>query len=228
VARGDGISKVYVAIAVFVIILIIFTIFFSGNQLIWAYIDDDFLVDSWKDAGMSENIERLLGLEKQGSLTYMIDENIDDRYPAFITVTSMKTLFMMNEQELLDTTINTIHISAEENNILLDENSSFSGNRATNKGHKTNYIIFHGNETTGNITEEIRIIGETWSCGISCTSIICIGVAQITDRAHNNLDFNYTHWIEIVGDREGTFVNKYNNSFDFMYSDGLIFNVECH
>lgn len=225
--REEGISKIYIAIAVFIILLIIFTILFSGNQLTWSIIDDDSLVNGWKDSGESINYDRLFGLEKQGSLKYILDENVDDRYPAFITITSMKTLFMMNEEELLKKTIETINQASEDNNITIDINSSYSGSRVLLNGHKTRYIIYEGNKMYNNIIEEIRIIGETWNCGLSGISVICIGVAQITDNAHDNSDYNYAHWIEIIGDNEGTFVNKYN-SYDFIYLDGLIFNVKCH
>jgi len=226
-SRGEGISKIYIAIAVFIILLIIFTILFSGNQLTWAIIDDNCLVEGWKDSGESVYHDRLFGLEKQGSLKYIIDENVDDRYPAFITITSMKTLFMMNEEELLKKTIETINQASLNNNITINTNSSYSGSRALINGHKTNYILFHGNKTYKNINEEIRIIGETWNCGSSGTSVICIGVAQITDNAHYNSIYNYDHWVEIIGDNEGTFVNRYN-SYNFINSDGLIFNVICH
>lgn len=226
-SRGDGISKVYVAIAVFIIILIIITILFSGNQLVWAIIDDKYLIDGWKDSGDSVSFDRLFGLEKQGTLTYVVDDNVDELYPAFITVTSIKTLFMMKEGDLLKTTIETIDQAVEDNDIVIDKNTSYSGNRALNSGHKTNFVIFDGNKTYENGTEEIRIIGETWNCGTSGTSVICIGVAQITDNINNNPDYNYSHWIEIIGDTEGTFVNEYN-SYNFINSNGLIFNIKCN
>lgn len=225
--RGERISKAYVIIAIFIILLIIITILFSGNQLIWAIIDDKYLVNGWKDSGDSVSYNRFFGLEKQGSLTYVIDENVDNLYPAFITITSIRTLFMMNEEDLLKTTIETINKAAEANNIVIDKNSSYSGNRVLNIGHKTNFVIFDGNKTNEIVTEEIRIIGETWNCGFSGSSVICIGVSQITDNKHNNPDYNYTHWIEIIGDTEGTFVNKFN-SYNFINSNGLLFNVKCH
>lgn len=225
--RGERISKAYVIIAIFIILLIIITILFSGNQLIWAIIDDKYLFNGWKDSGDSVSYNRFFGLEKQGSLTYVIDENVDNLYPAFITITSIKTIFMKSEEDLLKTTIETINKAAEANNIIIDKNSSYSGNRVLNIGHKTNFVIFDGNKTNEIVTEEIRIIGETWNCGFSGSSVICIGVSQITDNKHNNPDYNYTHWIEIIGDTEGTFVNKFN-SYNFINSNGLLFNVKCH
>jgi hypothetical protein len=85
------------------------------------------------------------------------------------------------------------------------------------------YTIYEGNDTSKDPYEKIKIIGESWSCGTSGTSIIIIGVAQISDNLNNNTEINTTHWAKIVKDEEGTFGLE-----EFIGEDGLIYNIICH
>lgn len=203
---GDGESRIYAIIAVFILIVVIFAVMFSGRQFIPAYVGNDVL-----DGGWGENLAKraddpqLFGLERLVSLTY----EIDGSYPASLTVTTIKTLVMMNEQELRDRTAETIE-QASERGIIIDPTTEATGEQLLNNTHKTMYIMYDGNDTSVTPVEHIKIIGETWNCGTSGTSIICIGVAQITDYAHNNETINTEQWDKIIGD------------------DGLIFNVICH
>ena len=209
VFKGEGSGNwVYGIIAVIIIIVIVLTIIFSANNLTPAYIDDDILADNNWSEDITERYyeERLFGLEKQASFTY----RINDSYPSYLTVTSIKTLFMMSEDELLSKTIETINNEIENFNIVLDNTSKIEGDRLLNSSHKTMYVIYNGTDTSKNPSEKIKIIGETWNCAGSGTSIICIGLAQITDNIHNNSDENLLHWTEIIKE------------------NGLIFNVRCH
>jgi hypothetical protein len=214
-------NKVYIAIAVFTTIVIILAVFFSSNQLTKAYIEDEILGDSWsEDINNREGDEQLFGLEKWVSFTY---RNNNDTYPAYVTVTSIKTLFMMNENDIRDETIETIN-KASEQGIEIDKNSEITGQRVTRiEGHKTGFFIYNGNDTSKESNEKIKIIGEYWNCEPSGTSIICIGIAWTTDNAHNNSEIVTTYWEKIIRDKEGTFgLEKYK------MDDGLIFNVKCH
>ena len=49
---------------------------------------------------------------------------------------------------------------------MLNDNLENTGERALNTGHKTMYVIYNGIDNSTNISEEIKIIGETWNCGI--------------------------------------------------------------
>lgn len=212
-------NLVYALIAIIIIIIIIFAFLFSTNQLVPAYIEDSTLGKNWgEDIDERQGSSSMLGLEKWASFTY---RNDNDTYPAYVTVTSMKTLFMMNENELFSKTVETIN-KASEDGIVIDENSSVTGNRALANGHKTYYIIYDGNDTSKNPKEKIKIIGETWSCSVSGTSVICIGFAQITDNTHNNSIIDLTYWSKIIRDESGTFGENY------LKNDGLLFNVKCH
>jgi len=209
VFKGGGReNRIYIIIAVIIIIVIILTVFFSTNILTKAIIEDNALGDSWfEDIDERNQGSQLFGLENWASFTY---KNNDLNYPAYVTVTSFKLLFMMSEDDLLKKTEDTID-SASKKGIFIDTDTRITGKRDLKNGHKTTYIIYDGYDTSKKTMEEIKIIGETWNCGNSGTSIICIGVAQITDNVNNNSNINIIYWNRIIGDK-----------------DGLIYNVKCH
>jgi hypothetical protein len=211
-------NRFYIVIAVLIIFLIFFTILFSGKELTVAYISHEFLDDAnWYDSGDRESGSNFLGLEKWTSFTYKVD---DDFYNASLSITSFKTLFMMSEDDLISEISNTIIESAEELNIILDKNSKISGSRVVNLEHKTMYIIYNGYLINNEVTDKVIIIGETWNCAVSGTSIVCIGYAQITN---NSSEEKIIHWTKLVKDQEGTF-----GLGEYLGEDGLIFNVKCH
>ena len=212
-------NRIYLAVAIFIIIVIILTIFLSNKQLIRAKIEDDILGESWiEDIRERDSGSGSFGLEKWASYTY---KNNNVTYPAYVTVTSFKTLFMINEEELKNKMEETIKESYKQGNFV-DLETKKTGERNLANGHKTFYSIYDGNYSNNNLNEKIKIIGETWNCGVSDTSIICIGYAQITDYAHNNSENNFTYWVNILKDIEGTF------GLDFKGSEGLLYNVKCH
>lgn len=212
-------TKLYMGIAFFVIIVIFFGIIFSGGEFTQAYVDDDVIINGWvENPDKREHGDQMLGLEKWGSFTY--EEN--GIYPAYLTVTTIKTLVMMNEKGLQEQTQVSIE-AAEENGIIIDVDSMVIGERVLKNEHKTTYIIYNGTKNSTDLLEKIRIIGEVWNCGSSGTSVICIGVAQITNYADGNTKINTSIWEKIVSDKEGTFGIE-----GFQGTDGLIYNVICH
>ena len=216
--RSGRDTKIYVAIAVFVIIIVFIAVVFSNVSFKPAYIGDEFLVGGWLESPVKrERGEGLLGLEKWSSYTY----EIDDVYPASVTVTTIKTIIMMNEDELREKTLEAIN-NAEEQGILI-ENDSVVSWRVLKNGHKTTYMLYNGTNTSFDPPEKIKVIGEVWNCGISGTSIIVIGIAQITDYANGKTEVDTSNWEKIVSDKEGTFgISGYKNT------DGLIYNIICH
>jgi hypothetical protein len=210
----------YAGIAIFIVVIILLTVLFSTNTLFQAYIEERFLVDDWIESGERNPSEQLFGLEKQSSFKYIVDSSFDENYTAFLTVTSIKTIFMINEEELLDKTIETILNAADTRNINIDDSSKFTGSRFLKNGHNTFFVVFNGTQTIDSFVENVNIIGETWNCARSGTSIICIGVAQTTDT-------NFVNLAKILGDEKGTFKEIYNYT-GFVDSNGLIFNVKCH
>ena len=213
---GSRDNKIYAVIALIIIIIIIWAVLLSRPPLEPAFIENNILGYDWsEDISERDEDSQLFGLDEWNSYTY---KNKDSNFPAYLSVTTMKTLFMMSEDELRDQTLETIQ-KASDQGIILDEESRINGERVINNEHKTTYIIYSGNDTTKTPYEEIKIIGESWNCGISGTSIICIGLAQIT----NNSQTNTTYWAKIIRDNEGNF-----GLDDFKGIDGLLFNVKCH
>ncbi len=208
-----GDNRIFAIIAIIIIVIILLTVLFSSNQLREAKIEGQILGDNWnEDISESQGGSNHFGLEKWVSYTY---RNDDLKFPSYVTVTSIKTLFMMGEEELNEKTIDTIN-QATNYGIIINENSKETGIRALNNGHKTIYTIYDGNNTYG---EQVKIIGESWNCAISGTSVICIGISQIT----NNSEYNDSFWARIIRDEIGTFgIDEFENE------DGLIFNVKCH
>lgn len=212
-------NKVYIIIAILVIFIIIFTIIISTPAIVPAYIEDKYIkINGWKE----EILERrestgLFGLEKSKSYTY---SNNNETYPAFITVTTFKTLFTMSEEELLEKTEQTI-LDSSSQGIQLDMDSKEVGERANRDFHNTRFLVYSGNDTSKIPVEKILIIGETWNCPDSGTSIICIGLAQITDNLHNNFNDTTDFFSKIVGDSGGTIQNYYDEN-------GLLYYTKCH
>lgn len=221
--KGDTkINKFYIVLAVVVIILLIITFLFSGNQINRAVVNSKYLTDGWGDVGDPTYEERFFGLEKQASIKY----GLEDDDSAFLRVTTIKTLFKISEEELLEKTDETIIQSASDQNITLNHTSRIEGSRDLANGHKTFYVIYNGSINSNNIYDEVVLIGETWNCAQSGTSIICTGYAKITDSA-NFLGYNYSSLAKILGDAKGTFESIFNSS-EFITQNGLIFNVKCH
>jgi len=215
--RGVRESRVYILIAVFVIVAVIIVITFGTGNFTPAYIPDNFLGDDWSENLLErESGSDLLGFEKWSSLTY----EIDGLHPASLTIYTIKSLVMLNENELIDRTKNSIQ-DASEQGIEVVNSTEINGVRALKNKHKTTYILYDGNDTSKNPVEKIKIIGEVWNCGVSGTSVICIGIVQVTDNSHGDSNVNTTHWEKIVSDGPGM-INGYADY------DGLIYNVACH
>jgi len=210
-------SLVYILVAVVVVVIIVFAVVFSGRSLKSAYVPNDFL-----DAGWSEDLfERdsgssFFGLESWYSITY----KTEGLYPASLTVSTYKTLFMMNEDELRDKTTETIWAASQQGIVVVNGTKIF-GERFLKNGHNSIYIVYDGEDTSKDPVEKIKVVGEVWNCGVSGTSIICIGVAQVTDNLNNNTAVNTTSWKKIISGLNGEIE-------DFTGDDGLIYNVVCH
>ena len=214
-----GENKIYAIIAVFILVVIFLAVILSSGELKYAVIPGDYLSEGWAE-DIEEKEKNYELLSSWCSFTY---KNYDEIYPASVTVTTRKTLFMMSESELMVETINAIK-DASKQGIIVDDITKFSGRRVVSDGeHETRYVVFNGTDNSSGVFEDIKVIGETWNCGVSGTSIICIGVAQITDNLHNNPEIVTTHWAKIVRDKEGNF-----GIGEYIGDDGLLFNVKCH
>jgi len=226
--EGVGGNRVYLIISVFIIIVVILTVLFTGNDIYPAYVPVENL-DGW-DEDFSERVigSDFFGLESWRSFTYRSNNG---SFPAYITVTTMKTFFMINENDLKDIVEETIIEKASEQDIKIDKKAEFSGQRTLSNGHSTMFVIFNGTDESKNISEQVKFFGESWNCEKSMTSVICIGFVQITDNNNNNTELNLDYWARIIGDKTGTFTNFYKNTIDqskLVDPNSLVYNVKCH
>ena len=210
-------NLLYILVAVVVVVIIVFAVVFSGRSLTSAYVSNDFLNVGWgEDLFERDSGSSFFGLESWYSITY----KTEGLYPASLTVSSYKTLFMMNEDELRDKTMETIW-AASEQGVVVDNGTKTVGDRFLRNGHNSMYIVYDGDDTSKDPVEKIKVVGEVWNCGVSGTSIICIGVAQVTDNLNNNTAVNTTSWKKIISGLNGEIEG-------FTGDDGLIYNVVCH
>lgn len=215
-------NKIYIAISIFIVLILVIAIVFSGNRLIQAYVDDSVLINGWSEnPDKRENGSQILGLEKWAGFYY--ENGQDSTYSTYLSVTTIKSLVMMDETDIKDKVVESIR-NVEKDGLIIDNDSKISGRRILKDGrHETTYIVYNGTDASKSPSEQIKIIGEVWNCATSGTSIICIGVAQVTDNAHGSSEINTVHWEKVIRDEEGTF-----GTSGYMGEDGLIFNVVCH
>ena len=201
------INKKILIIVTFILLLILT---FSGCvTLSRAYIPDSIINNGWHENTALRNTgSQFLGLEKWSSSTY----EINGKYPATLTVTTLKTLILPDEGELQNRITETIE-ETFKNRIQLNE--SIVGERTIVKQHKTIYTLYNGTDKIDG--KKVKIIGEVWNCGSSGTSIICIGFAYISDADIENTE----NWEKIVMDPQATIEN-------IIGEEGLIYNIACH
>jgi len=214
--RGARDTRIYAIIAVFVIIVILLTVIFSGMSFSHAYVDATALTGGWR-----ENPAEREGASQWFCGWRSITYAFGGTYPANLTVTTYKTLVLMNEQELQQKTTEAIE-NAIQQGIVVDNDTMITGERLLQNEHMTSYVVYDGTDNSKSPAEKIKIIGEVWNCGTAGISVICIGIAQITDNEHNNSVIDTSSWYKIISDIGGTF------GIDAKGTDGLIDNVICH
>jgi hypothetical protein len=216
---GSNIKLKYGIISIIIVIIIFFGLFFINNELSVSFIHHDILNDEWYENLDYRDINsQLLGLEKWSSIRYEINGN----YPSYLTITTIKTLILLDENELHDK-IEEVIDSILERGIIIDKSTKISGERFLNNGHKSIYSIFDGIDNSKKPIEKVKVISEVWNCGIEGNSIICLGYSQITDNIHNNSIINTIYWEKIVGDLSGSLGKEI-----FLREDALIYNIICH
>jgi hypothetical protein len=200
--------------AIFVLIFLILISFSGCVNIKCSYIPDKYLDNGWyENLSLRNTGLHLLGLEKWCSSVY----EIKGKYPATLTVTTLKTLFLEDESDLYSRLQSIIKENLKDR-ILVGESTNFTGERSLNNSHKSKFIIYDGIDKQKQ--NNIKIIGEVWNCGISGSSILCIGIAYITNN-DNSTNLYTDNWQKIVRDPDGNIENHYGEN-------GLIFNIICH
>ena len=211
-----------------------------------AYIDDIYL-SNWKLIATNETSE-FFGLGKWITKEYAYKDN---NFPAFLCITTIKTLLLMSENDLKKMAFEDLLKDLEKQGITVDENSIKEGSRKMGLGHITNYVVCNGSiskefeklnllgkkielffNLKGKViefkaNETVKILAEVWNCKESGVSVICLGIAQITQHGLVFVYKNSTAWKEMVGDPYGTFMDPFSK--EKIYSNnGLVYNVICH
>ncbi len=195
-------------------LIILLTILTGCISIKCPYIPDLIINEGWyENLSLRNTGTQFLGLEKWCSTVYQIN----GKYPASLTVTTIKTLILIDEKELYKRIINTMENTFKDS-IILNESTRIKGTRTLEKNHQTMYIIYDGISTKKN--EKIKIIGEVWNCGDAGISIICIGIAYITNNENPNVE-NTDNWQKMVIDPSGNIGNSTGE-------EGLIYNINCH
>ena len=214
--RSHG-TWLYGLIAVFIVLVVISAVILSGRSFTPAYVPDDVLDSSWgEDLSRRQSGEHLFGLEQWSSVTY----RVEDRYPAYLTVTTIKTVVMLSEEYLQEKTRETLE-DAIEDGIEINMSSLMTGERTIQSGFTTRFMVYNGTDRSTTPPEQVKLIGEVWTSGLAGTAVVCIGCAQISDYAHNTSGIYLEWWHNIIRDELGTFGE------DVQGSDGLIDNVVC-
>lgn len=181
-------------------------------ELKTAYIPPEVLPNEWIEVTSLKNTGiEFLGLEKWSSVTYEIQGEID----ASLTVTTINTLVLTDEDELID------HVNATINSIFKDRFSltlEIEDSRDLSTQHTSKYMIYTGENCSTN--GSVRIIGEVWNCGVTGVSVICLGF--VFTSSNSSVLINRTiPWSMIIGDPGGSIDGHVNES-------GLIYSVRCH
>lgn len=186
------------------LVLVIFAVSVSGClSLREAYVPDYILKNGWREN--TEKEERgtgLFGFEKWSIKVY---EKSD---VAWLTITTLKTLFLYEKKKLLDMVVKGIERECKDKEIQLEEVGG--GSRELMNGHKSKFVLFNGTDGEN----RYKIIGEVWACAQSGTSIMCIGMAKVSEIE------GLVAWKELVRDPNG--------SIEGLKGEGLIYCVKCH
>ncbi len=208
-----GLENKKTLIPPFVILLLLFLTLLSGCiDPHCSSLPTTTLIGGWhENTALRNSGIQLFGLEKWCGSTY----EIGGRYPAILSVNTIRTIMLTSEEELTQQVHNTI-INTFNTTMILQKNRT--GIRTNQQNHETQYIIYDAYDTIKQ--EQIKIIGEVWNCPISGTSILCIGIAYLTNHDISN-ETVLTQWYRIIGDPQG--------AIDIQsVSLGLLYQVRCH
>lgn len=175
-------------------------------------LEDSQLPDGWvENTALRNTGVQFLGLERWQSFTY---QNTGG-YPASMTITTMKTIVLNDEeqlQQLLRTTIEEVYGVQFQLNV-----SSFKqGERLLINGQQSRYFLYNASSEYP-AWSHVRIIGEVWNCVSSGVSVLCHGYAVVS--LNNTTSLHSQHWDELVQDPQQTISS--------IAGEGIIYTIHC-
>jgi len=212
--------SVSVVISLIIIVIIASVMVISTRQITAAMVPDSSLVDGWHERIGDRIVSSgFFNLNQAVTYTYATDDVL---FPASLLVQTKKSLVLPSETQLLNQAVSE-HLPDLQNNYSINTNTTMQGMRTLHTGHQTHYIVYQGVRNDSAQLDEIRCVIEVWNCGISKISVICIGVAQITNVSILSTDHSTMNYLEhILSDPIGTFGEQYQQP------DGLIYSIRCH
>ena len=204
-------KKFFLSISIFILCIVVVCL--SGCvQVSQSYIPSRALPPGWyQNLSLRNTGTTFLGLEQWIGVTYEISGD----YPASITITTVKTIILADEQNLLLKTREVIE-STFLDTILF--NSSFEGERMNSMNHQTRFVIYNGYDMVKH--QDVRVIGEVWNCDDTGSSVICIGVAYVSSPVSSLISYKQ-HWYDMVMDPVQS-IEHYGSE------PGIIYSVRCH
>jgi hypothetical protein len=211
---------VSVVISLVIIVIIASVMVISTRQIMGAVVPDSSLVDGWHERISDRAVSSgFFNINQEIAYTYAVDDVI---FPASLLVQTTKSLVLPSEAQLLTQAISR-YLPSLQDRFLINQTASVQGMRELKNGHHTHYIIYPGSINASDGVDEVRCIIEVWNCGLSKTSIICVGVAQMTNDSVPPLNqSNLDHWQRIISDPVGSFGDQYR------HDDALIYSIRCH
>ncbi len=185
-----------------------------------AHIDPEVVPPTWErsDSPVHGSVFRGKGVET----LYEFDSGEGAPFPAMLLLFSLREISRSGVDDLLRFTRDVVENAAEENGIQLDPGENDSGERQLKNGANTRWFTRAGTGEASDLFasgEEVRIIGEARYDGRSRTSVVVVGMAQVSGEGR--LPFqtisDETTWVRIVSDPHGT-INEATSAQGFIYN----------
>ncbi len=191
-----------------------------------AHVAPDVVPSEWNRS--DEPIEgRVLDGRKFTETVYTYErEDRGPPFPGVVQIFSLREVSRSGVDDLLRFTRDAVEQAAEAKGINLDPVENDSGERQIKNSAKTLWFTRAGTVETSDLFasgEDVRIVGEAWYDGRSRTSVVAVGMAQVSGQGP--IPFQTVRdeatWTRIVGDPAGTISGATS-------SQGFIYNTVSH
>lgn len=180
------------------------------------------------DHSQSEPTGGRFSVSRQQALAYQDEGESGDGYAASLSVITLRTVVTVDEESLLDQVQALVKDAAESRGIRVDGEAT-KGERDLANGASSRFFVYNGTVTqeSGLFTRDAKtkILGEVFRCRAERTSVVVVGLAQVTDsRSIGGVPFPSNQdpatWHEIVRDPTGTIEGVRGRG-------GLAYSVAC-
>lgn len=153
-------------------------------------------------------------------------------YPAILQTLGVRGLASVSNDVLLRIAQQAVDNATSDKHIRIDRAQDQTGSRRLASGLETQFFVQEGTVTSSGVLfstdAKVRIVGEVGHDGVSSTSFVLIGIAQIDSITQCPLPLGCTSgredlrsWAEMVGDPSGSVKGAVSDT-------GLIHNLVTH